>query len=258
MLISAIDLIKRGLDLYKKNAALFITYALLISAPSIVISLLRDTLMAVFHWRAASFVTLLYGFVFFILSITAHLASLWFMIALIKVTATRYEGKEVTKIKEMIMSVKPLLLPAIVASILSGLAIFGGLLLLIIPGIIFSVWFAFTLYSVVLDGQKDTAALRFSKNLVAGRWWGVFWRILLPSIFFLIISWLLQTPFEYIGKYSDSTIMVYLSLLVSTIVTIALGPFLASTQTILYMELKKTKTTAPEMKPTPPQPPTMN
>jgi len=67
-------------------------------------------------------------------------------------------------------------------SILTGIIIAAGILLLIIPGIIFAVWFAFALFILVVEGLKGTKALRKSKEYVRGRWWSVFIRIVAGSI----------------------------------------------------------------------------
>jgi MFS family permease len=241
MLISIIDLIKRSIDLYKKNLVLFFTYAVLIAAPTMAVGLLGGILATVFDWKISSFVTMLYSIIFFALGIIAYFLSLWFSLAFIKIMADRYEGKDVQKPKDVIASAKHLILPAFIASVLTALAVLGGLILFIIPGIIFSVWFAFALYSVALDGQKNTDALRFSKKLVQGRWWAAFLRILLPALLFIFITGILQMPLDYLTNYSNSALVVYLSLLLSSIISIALSPLLASAQTILYLELKKTK-----------------
>ncbi|MCK5595127.1 DUF4339 domain-containing protein [bacterium] len=63
--------------------------------------------------------------------------------------------------------------PYLWVSILVGLAVFGGALLLIIPGIIFAVWFSLAGYVRVIEGTGGTAALKRSKQLVKGNWWYV-------------------------------------------------------------------------------------
>lgn len=48
------------------------------------------------------------------------------------------------------------------------------LLLLIVPGVIFAVYYTFSTTAVALSGLSGMTALRHSKTLVAGRWWRVF------------------------------------------------------------------------------------
>lgn len=70
------------------------------------------------------------------------------------------------------------LLGALLVGILAGLAILGGTILLIIPGIIFFVWFSFSVYAYLHEGLGGTSALKRSKQLVKGYWWAVFGRLL--------------------------------------------------------------------------------
>jgi len=75
-------------------------------------------------------------------------------------------------------------------SFLSGLAVLGGYILFIIPGIIFSVWFTFSVFVFICEGLKGTSALKRSKQLVQGYWWPIFGRIVVLGIITLLISWI--------------------------------------------------------------------
>jgi hypothetical protein len=55
--------------------------------------------------------------------------------------------------------------------LLAGLIIIGGFILLIVPGLIFSVWYRYVPLVVVDEGLTGMAALRRSKQLVANRFW---------------------------------------------------------------------------------------
>jgi hypothetical protein len=82
-------------------------------------------------------------------------------------------------IMELLKKSMPLILPLLLVGILVALAVVGGLILLIIPGIIFAVWFAFSNYTLILEGKRGTEALKASKALVDGRWGDVFGRFIL-------------------------------------------------------------------------------
>lgn len=75
-------------------------------------------------------------------------------------------------------------------SLLVGLAVLGGLILVIIPGIIFAVWFCFSMFVFVSEGIKGTSALKRSKQLVQGYWWPIFGRIVVLWIVAVLISWI--------------------------------------------------------------------
>lgn len=68
--------------------------------------------------------------------------------------------------------------------IIFGLIVFGGMILLIIPSIIWGVKYFFTPMISALEGKKAKEALKESKLLVKGH----FWQILLRLIVFYFIS----------------------------------------------------------------------
>jgi len=58
-------------------------------------------------------------------------------------------------------------------NLLGGLIVIGLLFCLVVPGIVWAGFYAFTTYCVVIDGMRPTAALVESKRLVRGAWWEV-------------------------------------------------------------------------------------
>lgn len=78
--------------------------------------------------------------------------------------------------------------PFALLSILSGLIIGGGMILLIIPGIIFTVWYSFAKFVFVDKKTGIMDSLRKSKELVKGRFWSVLGRILVIGIFTILVS----------------------------------------------------------------------
>jgi hypothetical protein len=72
----------------------------------------------------------------------------------------------------------PLVLGTLLAALLSSLAF----IFLIIPGIYVGVKLALTPCAIALENQGTTGGLRYSWNLVKGRWWGVFWALLVLGL----------------------------------------------------------------------------
>ncbi len=72
-------------------------------------------------------------------------------------------------------------------SVLSAIAVLGGTVLFVLPGIWLLVRFKFSIYNFLEEGHKGTQALAASSALVHGRWWATFWRILVPQTLFLVI-----------------------------------------------------------------------
>lgn len=250
-LIPSTDIIKKSIALYKENKDYFAYYVKLLFLPS-AITVLLGTIIDFFagDLRAAtpSIVMGIGGIFAFVFFIAAGLVSLWIGIALLRAVAERYDGREARDPKTLLKESTTLIWPVIVASILNGLAVVGGIILFIIPGIIFSIWFAFTMYAVVLDNARGTKALSLSKHLVRGRWWAVFVRLLVPGIAFGLIVLLAQAiigiPTELILKtMSIGTLPYAFVTLVAGLFTAGISVFVAplttAAQAILYAELNK-------------------
>jgi len=69
-----------------------------------------------------------------------------------------------------------------------GLIVLGGVILLVIPGIMFGVWFGFTLFLVMEKGLNLKDALKESKALVKGRFWKILGRFVVIGLFGVIIT----------------------------------------------------------------------
>lgn len=84
--------------------------------------------------------------------------------------------------KQYFAMAKPYFWPYIWVSVLSGIIVMGGLALLIIPGLLFWVWFSMAPYVMVLENRWGMEALMRSKQLVRDRFWGVVGRLFLIII----------------------------------------------------------------------------
>lgn len=61
-------------------------------------------------------------------------------------------------------------------SFLISFIVVGGSLFLIIPGIIFSVWFMFSMFILFKEDLKGMEALQKSRWYVSGNWWDIVWK----------------------------------------------------------------------------------
>lgn len=85
--------------------------------------------------------------------------------AVIQAVARLYLGQPVTAIEAIKHGVRRLA-PLLGTTILMYLAIWGGLLLCVIPGIYFAIWFGLSQHVVVIEGMSGTTAMKRSKKLV--------------------------------------------------------------------------------------------
>ena len=91
----------------------------------------------------------------------------------------------------------------VLVGFLEAIIIFGGLILLIVPGIIFATWFAFSQIITMLDGETPINALKKSKKIVTGKFKKVLWRIVAGPVL---------VGFIYIIAYSIIAITIALIL----------------------------------------------
>jgi hypothetical protein len=86
-------------------------------------------------------------------------------------------------------------------AILAELAIIGGFVMFIIPGIILSVQLAFAIYVLVLEDKHGMQALVQSREYIKGYWWAYFGRALLLCLVICALMFVAYLPFALLlGK----------------------------------------------------------
>jgi len=83
--------------------------------------------------------------------------------------------------------------------VLNTLIILGGLVLLIIPGLIFIVWFMFSQYALIFEEKKGFQALKRSKELVKGRFIDVIYRVVVFTVFMIPVYFIISFSVGLIG-----------------------------------------------------------
>ncbi|GEM_PF-4613800 len=159
-----------------------------------------------------------------------------------------FEKKEV--LIERVYSILPSILWIF---FLMSITIITGSLLVLIPGLMFTIWYYFSLPAGILDHKKGRDALRYSHDLVRGRFWHVGSKlggillytlimdvigIVVLSIVFIFFSNLLAPLIE--SHQGGAFLMgvactVALMLLCTVIQIIATAPYM-----LLYRNLKET------------------
>lgn len=253
MLLSAQDIIANSITLYKKHWKLFLQYSVLYLVPSVGVTgttaLFAPELLTTGELTTTGMSLVLYV----LFNILFSFVAVWISIALVKVLVDTYEDKPVQTMSEVFTWSRRHFIPAIIVSILVGIIVFFGLLFLIIPGIILSIYYTFAFYEVITEDKRGMDALRSGKALVEGRWWAVLWRLAMPLLIFLIvigiIQWALLLPFSFGNNIITETI----SGIIAAVITVFSTPLTSAAASILYVELKRTplSVTAAEGEPTP-------
>ncbi|MBP9762137.1 hypothetical protein KBD34_00815 [Patescibacteria group bacterium] len=149
-------------------------------------------------------------------------------------------------------------------SILSGLAVAGGTLAFVLPGIWMTIAFAFAGYVFLDEGLTGRQALARSAELVKGRWWGILGRLVLPGFVLLVVSMLASSVIEVlvglIAGYRPSLLTTPVGFMnwtvlgppsaqvasgalsvINTLPLVIIVPFLTHLMVTLYLELKRTR-----------------
>ncbi len=128
---------------------------------------------------------------------------------------------------------KPLIRSYFWTEFLVGL--FAGLLLLlfIVPGVIFYIYWSFSSYIVIDKRLSGMAAMRVSRSLVSGLWWPVFVSILAVIALIIIVTMILSQLEVIIGKDASD--------ILSSLITFIITPYCSIYLYLLYEKLKSLK-----------------
>ncbi len=238
------DLVRRASAPYRSHPTLLLKFILLFFIPIFAIGITRfslDLIGLVYDIIATGTIVLMIG------AISMSLLSLWTTLSYIQAIADIDEGRPVRTVKEYFKKTWGLILPVFGLSLIVGLIVVGGFILLIIPGIIFGIWFTFIAQARVLDQKKGFSALGFSRSLVKGNWWGIFGRIVVGMLIVFAITTVYQNIVNIFSRFDINTltfqkltISAFVLTIITSIVHASLSPFATSIPTILYLDLKKT------------------
>jgi hypothetical protein len=129
------------------------------------------------------------GLVFGVTTITIVTISVNYIAQVIALSrSTDVDGGGAVSIYSIYKEASGKLFPYFWVMILCGLIIVGGMILLIVPGIIFSVWFAFSSFTFIVGNEKGAAALKKSKQYVRGIWLEVFLRFIAAALLAFLLS----------------------------------------------------------------------
>lgn len=246
MLLSVSDLFKRALAPYHKFPKLVTGFIFLMLLPVLFFGIAKfsvDLIGLVYGVITTNTMLLIAG------STLVSILSLWFSIGYILAIADIESGAMPQKISAYLKKSRAFILPALGLTLLVSAIVVGGVVLLFIPGIIFSIWFVFTLQARVLDQKKGLSALTMSKSLVNGNWWGVFGR---TALSIMLISILMSACGSILGRlfqvnpadltFQKLTVVTFSLTVLTALVQALFTPFASAIPTILYLDLKRSKT----------------
>jgi hypothetical protein len=125
----------------------------------------------------------------------------------------------------------------IIAFLLYAIAVFVGFFLFILPGFYVAVRLCFFLYAIMIDDLDAVASLKFSWELVGGRWGQVFIAQLLSNFCFVVPVLLILALIGVFLKSKGLSLELILDLIFG-VAGLIVTPFLTLYYTKLYLRLK--------------------
>jgi len=141
------------------------------------------------------------------------------------------EKDQKSGIQEAFSKSLKIIVPVIIVSILTYIIIFIGFILLVIPGIIFAVWYGFSIFVLIFEDLRGMAALSRSKQLASGYTLDIFIKFLVGGLSALAVMLLPLILITILigGAYAGDIIGLFM------------WPFLMIYSLLIYENLKKIK-----------------
>ena len=221
--------------MYRAHARALLPLAFLIAAGS---ALFQALLTGVLGWVGA-----------LLAAVIGIIATFLLQAALVKAVQDLMDGRRDLSLGETVKAVGPFTARVAGASILAGIAIGVGLILLIAPGLFLLTIWCLIVPVIVLEGASIGGAFTRSRELVRGYGWQVFGTWVLVFLVLLAASIVLGLLLSPLPDAAQSLIS---SVATGTLIT----PYVAVVLTLGYFRLERTRRTGGQPPTAPPQPAT--
>ncbi|MCD6550028.1 hypothetical protein J7K24_00595 [bacterium] len=233
------ELLSQAWSLYKQR---ILTFAGIVALPALLSLLIiglfvGGLLMVNPSPNLINFIVLIITFISVLLIL--GIISLWSQLALVYAIKDSSEG---IGIIESYRRAAQKLFSFIWMSIISGFIILGGFFLLVIPGILFAIWFSLAVFVLVMEDLKGMDALLKSKEYIKGRFRSVFLRFLYIGC----VSFLFLLPVFFF----ESLDLPLLEDVVEFIIALIVGPLSMIYYFLVYKNLRALKKELPFSSPT--------
>jgi hypothetical protein len=161
--------------------------------------------------------------------------------ALIRATVAENDGRRST-FGECMTTGLQVFLPLIAIGVVSSLGVMVGIILLIVPGIIFALMWSVATPSFVVERDGVFASLRRSAELTKGSRWKILGLFLIVGVVYWAISLLIG--FAGIAVYNPSSVNAGLTIanvIASLVVLTVFNAIWGTVQASLYIELREQK-----------------
>ncbi|HEX5308455.1 MAG TPA: hypothetical protein VFW38_05170 [Solirubrobacteraceae bacterium] len=166
-----------------------------------------------------------------LVSLFAIVLTTFYQGMVVELVADVQDGRRDSSVGQLFRGVAPIVLPLIGLSLVVGIGILVGLVLLIVPGLILWTMWAVAAPSLVIERKGALAAMRRSRELVRGHGWQVFGVILVVLALALIAGILVAALASGLGNGGVAV--------VQWAANVIFAPFTALVIAVLYFTLRR-------------------
>lgn len=251
MLPSVSGILEQSLQTYRKNSRYFLRFMALFFVITFLLGLAQDSIFI-------SRLIPIPGLAFLVFLVTATiigLATIWLNLGLLVVSKQALDNQPLESFTAVMSKVWPFLPRAAIASIISSVLVVVGGFFLVIPGLLFAVWFSFTSHEVVFFNAAAVPSLQESKRLVVGRWFSVAWRLLMPTLILALIANVVElvalAPFTWPHLLNPlfTLPVLFANSLIVAILYAVIFPMISMSTVILFFALKNEAVALPPIEP---------
>jgi hypothetical protein len=163
-------------------------------------------------------------------SLVSLVAAFLLQAALVKAVQDVRDGRVDMSVGETVSAARPYLWSVMGASLLAGIAIGIGLILVIVPGLFLITIWAVIVPVIVIEQSGALASFGRSRELVRGRGWHVFGTLVIVYVILLVVNIVLGLIFSALPHVLGSGLS-------SVISGTLISPFIALVVTLVYYRL---------------------
>lgn len=228
-MLGYLEYVSKAWEIYKKNSKILLKYSLFIALIPAVFNSVINLVPSFSLSRLIIFLlTILSAFLPYLFSIPAY-----------QTVHKLVNADKPLSFKEQFLLGLKRFWPVIFLTIILVVIITAGIILLIIPGIIFAVWYFASMYIAVNEDVTPMIALDKSKKLVTGRWWTVVGYLFVIGLIVGIPALLASALLGYIITLIGAD--AYSATISSAVIGFVLVPLEYLIIGLLYNDLKKTR-----------------
>lgn len=229
------ELMHNTWEMMKKNAKAIILLGAIVYLPLNALStILATRVESLTPDNLGAFTWLFTGNLFLALLLFA-LAGVLVPLGIVAIVRASIDGTTLT-FQDALRAATNHWLVGIKTTLLMGILLIPLMFLLVIPAIIFAIFWAFAVYVVMDDKLSGYSALKYSKFVVQGHWWKVLGNLLIMGLVAGIVGSIVSIPFS-----TENVVSQIIGATITSIVSMysLVGAYL------LYRNLKSLKPAAP-------------